>query len=76
MAQNGAPTQRSVRCKVRMPAGRSIFWPPKMVWDVTDSQCIDNLLSTQKRLQQYTPLTGRVLSISVNSFHREYSTEK
>jgi hypothetical protein len=24
-AHIGAPTQRSVRCKVRMPAGRSIF---------------------------------------------------
>jgi hypothetical protein len=25
MAQSGAPTQRSVRCKVEMRAGRSIF---------------------------------------------------
>src|SRR4029453_856119 len=26
IAQSGAPTQRSVHCKVEMPAGRSIFW--------------------------------------------------
>src|SRR5215472_15316247 len=26
MAQSGTPTQRSARCKVKIPAGRSIFW--------------------------------------------------
>src|SRR6476469_1229773 len=31
MAQSGTPTQRSVRCKVRMTAGRSISDPQKIV---------------------------------------------
>ena len=40
----------------------------------TDAKCSDNLDAQMTR--QYTPLTGWVLSISVNSFQREYSCQK